>query len=187
MEPAAGPPALPASIALPAWASRSRSVLLAATILLIGVAFYLSVLIVQRQHALENVSRYNLTWLVTQSVPELNRLQTMVALYALPDGDRDEEQVQLWLDIFKNRLQLFGNGEAREFFDRRPDMDAALARAHQVATQVQALLPRLGAAGTPQEVLRLLAPINQDLLRISAAAYGDSSERNAQDLSLIHI
>ena len=74
MEPAAGPPALPASIALPAWASRSRSVLLAATILLIGVAFYLSVLIVQRQHALENVSRYNLTWLVTQSVPELNRL-----------------------------------------------------------------------------------------------------------------
>ena len=96
------------------------------------------------------MSRYNLTWLVTQSVPELNRLQTVVALYALPDGDRDEEQVQLWLDIFKNRLQLFGNGEAREFFDRRPDMDAALARAHQVATQVQALLPRLGAAGTPR-------------------------------------
>ena len=113
MEPAAGHPALPASIALPAWASRSRSVLLAATILLIGAAFYLSVLIVQRQHALENVSRYNLTWLVTQSVPELNRLQTVLALYALPDGDRDEEQVQLWLDIFKNRLQLFGNGEAR--------------------------------------------------------------------------
>ena len=52
MAPAADPPALPASITLPAWASRTRSVLLAATILLIGAAFYLSILIVQRQQAL---------------------------------------------------------------------------------------------------------------------------------------
>ena len=182
MEPAAGHPALPASIALPAWASRSRSVLLAATVLLIGAAFYLSVLIVQRQHALENVSRYNLTWLVTQSVPELNRLQTVLALYALPDGDRDEEQVQLWLDIFKNRLQLFGNGEGREFFDRHPELEPTLAKAHRITAQVQGLLSRLGEAGVPQEALQLLGPLNQDLLRISAAAYGDSSERNAQDL-----
>jgi hypothetical protein len=87
--------------------------LAAAGVVLVLAAAYTSHLIVERQDALQRVSRYNSAWLVSQAVSELARLKERVASHALADGDVDREEVQLRLDILANRVALLqGSGVA---------------------------------------------------------------------------
>ena len=51
--------------------------------------------IVERQDALQRVSRYNTAWLVGQAVSELARLKERVASHAVGDSAVDREEVQL--------------------------------------------------------------------------------------------
>src|SRR5687767_2422925 len=62
-------------------------------------AAYTSVLILQRQESLRAVSRYNVTWLVSQAALEVARLQVAVRDYRLQPDEENLETVQLWLDI----------------------------------------------------------------------------------------
>ncbi len=48
-----------------------------------AAAVYISVLITERQKALDRVSRYNLAWSTSQATIELGRLEQRIAVYAL--------------------------------------------------------------------------------------------------------
>src|SRR4051794_38556462 len=63
--------------------------LAAAGLLLVLAAVYTSHLIVERQDALQRVSRYNIAWLAGQAVSELARLNERIAGHALADGAVD--------------------------------------------------------------------------------------------------
>ena len=49
-------------------------------------AGYISWLTVERQTALQHVSRYNTSWLASQAVSEFMRLQHRLSAYGLPGG-----------------------------------------------------------------------------------------------------
>src|SRR4051794_22012241 len=78
-------------------------VVFAATI--VSAAVYTSVLIVERQDALRQVSRYNVAWLTSQAVVELQKLEQRVAASGLPESGVDRDEVELRLDILENRVQ----------------------------------------------------------------------------------
>src|SRR5215213_4099267 len=81
----------------------SRILLIPIIGLFVLAAGYTSTLIRERQDALQQVSRYNVTWLVSQAVAELSRLQQRIAATAVPDSGIDKDEVHLRLDIVESR------------------------------------------------------------------------------------
>src|ERR1700712_6140109 len=90
------------AVAASAGPAAFRRTFMAATLFLMVAAGYTSVLIVQRQPALQAVSRYNVTWLLSQGALEVARLQATAGASAIPERGVGSEQVQLWLDIVAN-------------------------------------------------------------------------------------
>ena len=99
------------AVPLPPAEPRSfRLLFVGATGFLLLMAGYTSMLIMQRQEALQNLSRYNVTWLLSQAAVEVARLEAAVGNAVLKDKVPDHDVVQLWLDIVHNRVQLFDSG-----------------------------------------------------------------------------
>src|ERR671926_358488 len=97
---------------------RKIKLLLATVILLfVAAAAYISALVVERQAALEQVSRYNVAWLVSQAATEYARLEQRASAFGLPDGGVSAEEVQLRFDIIVNRKKLLEDAELEEFLD----------------------------------------------------------------------
>src|ERR671921_1903501 len=105
-------------------------------------AAYTSFLIVERQEALQRVARYNTTWLASQAVVELERLQQRIAAYALPGGGPGREEVQLRLDILANRVQLLRNRDVEELTSGSPELEAVVS---DLAAAVDAAQPMVDA------------------------------------------
>ncbi|MFL5337092.1 MAG: putative bifunctional diguanylate cyclase/phosphodiesterase [Geminicoccaceae bacterium] len=162
--------------------------LAAAGLLLVVAAAYTSHLIVERQDALQRVSRYNSAWLASQAVSELARLKERVAGHALADGAVDREEVQLRLDILANRVGLLQGSEVAELAVNRPelgDVVASLAAAIEAAGPLVAVLGETGH----RELLDLLSPLEPKLVGLAAAANTQGGDRVAEDqrqLSRLH-
>ena len=56
-------------------------------------AVYISVLVVERQNALKEVSRYNISWLASQAVSEFVRLGQRLNAYGIPGSGVDGSQL----------------------------------------------------------------------------------------------
>jgi diguanylate cyclase (GGDEF)-like protein len=169
--------------------SRALSPLLAAAgLFLVLAAAHTSRLIVERQDALQRVSRYNSAWLAGQAVSELARLNERIAGHALADGAVDREEVQLRLDILANRVALLQGSGVAELTAGRPelgDVVTALAAAVEAAGPLVAALSGTGH----RELLNLLSPLEPRLAGLAAAANVQGGDRVAEDqrqLSRLH-
>ena len=80
--------------------SRARGALVLALIGVAVAAVFNSIAIVRHQATLDRVSRYNLTWLLSQAAHELLRLQEAIGAAALPESLVDEDDVALRVEIF---------------------------------------------------------------------------------------
>ena len=168
----------------------------AATLLLVAVAglfavaaVYTSVLIVERQKALQQVARYNTTWLASQAVVELERLQQRIAAYALPGSGFDREEVQLRLDILANRVQLLRGGDVQELTAESPELQAVVSGLAAAVDAAQPMVDALAGAESARELMDLFAPLGPGLARLAAAANvrgGDRVAEDQQHLSRLH-
>ena len=162
--------------------------LAAAGLFLVLAAAYTSRLIVERQDALQRVSRYNTAWLASQAVSELARLNERIAGHALADGAVDREEIQLRLDILANRVGLLQGSGVAELAASRPelgDIVAALAAAVEAAGPMVATLAGTGH----RELLDLLSPLEPRLMGLAAAANtrgGDNVAEDQRQLSRLH-
>ena len=52
--------------------------------LFVTAAIYISALVIERQDALNQVSRYNVAWLVSQATTEYARLEQRIGAFAIP-------------------------------------------------------------------------------------------------------
>jgi len=165
-------------------AARARLVKLGllAMVLVLGLAAgYTSFLIVERQQALREVSRYNLTWLVSQAALELARLQGLTAAALVPGSGVDEEDVQLWLDIVANRAQVFEGGEIAEFVSTSPELGAIVAHFRETASAGQAAMDGPASPERLRRLLGLLEPLAAPMSRLAAVANTHGGELVAQD------
>ncbi|MBN9090078.1 MAG: response regulator [Reyranella sp.] len=148
-----------------------------------------SVLIVNRQEALGRVSRYNLTWLLSQAAHEVLRLEETISASALPGANIDADAVALRLDVLVNRLVLLRTGEAAEFIAERPDLKRNVEELEATLATIDKLVPGLP---NPEVVLRirnLLEPQVPRMLQLAAAANvrsGDIVAQDQHDLSFQH-
>ena len=133
-------------------------------------AVYTSFLIVQRQQALSEVSRYNITWLVSQAGLEVSRLQGTVAAALLPGSGVSEDDVQLRLDIVANRVQLFDGGEVAEFVATSPKLGGIVSTFRDAARAGQAAMDGPPSPDRLRQVLTLASALNAPMTRLAAAA-----------------
>ena len=138
--------------------------------LLLAAAVYTSFLIVERQNALDQVSRYNLAWLASQATTELARLQERGRAFMLPGSGVGQQEVQLRLDIMKNRLNLLQSGAAGAVFSQRAELRETTAALGRALDQAQTEVDHLDRRGAAEAMLKALAPIGPPLSDMAATA-----------------
>ena len=152
-------------------------------------AIYTSFLIVERQQALRDVSRYNITWLVSQAGLEILRLHGTVAAALVPGSKVNKDDVQLRLDIVTNRMLLFDGGEVAEFVATSPKLDAIVATFRDAVRAGQAAMEGPPSLEQLHQVLALSDLLNAPMARLAAAANAFSAtlvEQDQQQLSRLH-
>jgi len=139
---------------------RTIKLLLAVVIaLFVAATAYLSALVIERQQALEQVSRYNVAWLVSQAATEYARLEQRVSAFAAPGAGVSEDEVQLRFDIILNRLRLLDTGEVEEFLDSDKDHRNTVHELQRAMASGLPLAENIGRAGNAVLVSRVLQAV----------------------------
>lgn len=169
--------------------SRMKLVLVLVLVFLAAAALINSLLIVQRQAALDRVSRYNLTWLLSQAAHESLRLQEIIAAATLPGGKIDADDVSLRLDVVVNRLSLLRTGEAADFINGRPELKATVGDLSRSLQEIEKLIGKLPDPAFALHMRNVLEPLVPRMLQLAAAANqwsGENVARDQHDLSVQH-
>src|SRR6478609_587431 len=180
---------LPPSLAVPARQPPATALsrfprygFLIVIVFLAAAAAYTSVLIIQRQRSLSAISRYNITWMVSQAALEVARLQSAIGTYRIdPDGD-NLDTVQLWLDIVANRAQLLGGGDVWPFIQADPEREATVVQLRRAIATAQPLMERLREPAVADRMLTIFADLNPRLTRLGSAAYSHGNDLVADDI-----
>ncbi|MDX6804545.1 EAL domain-containing protein [Terrihabitans sp. PJ23] len=165
---------------------------LAAVVCCLAAAlFYVGAVTLERQSALQKVSRYNSAWTVSQMVAEFMRLEHTIARFAVPGSGVDLTEVQLRLDVMFSRLQTFeangsaetGNGRSlRNFVRSDPQNLEFLTDLRAALTVVDDLITVYGfGPGDVDKALRALKPLDAQLTAIASRANAFGAERAAED------
>ena len=180
----------PSPAASDVWAGGTLRWVLGFVLAFLAVAAVVtSFLIVERQAALQRVSRYNLTWLLSQAVSETLRFAEAISAAAVPGSKVDGDDVDLRADVLENRLNLLTPGEAAEFIATRRDlqdsvlgMRAMLAAARPLIAQ----LPRPEAAIRLRGLVEPMLPRMAELAAASNVRSGDIVAADQRELNLLH-
>ena len=90
--------------------SKIKLMLAAVIILFVTAAVYISALVMKRQEVLEQVTRYNVAFLLSQAATEHARLEQRLSAYGTPDSEVTDDEVQLRYDVLVNRAKLMSSG-----------------------------------------------------------------------------
>ena len=168
------------------WRRRSlvaKDVLLATMALLLLGAAYTCVVVVRRQGAINAVSRYNLTWIVSQAGLEVSRLDTAVAAAMVPGGGADDDEIDLRLSIVENRMQLLESGEVAEFVATSAEMQNIMNGFRAAVREARAELD--GHEGQQLKLLQLVNSLNTPIAHLAAAANAYSGDLDAADRRML--
>ena len=144
-------------------------------------ATYISYLIIERQNALQEVSRYNTAWLASQAVSEFTRLQQSISAFGLLDPGSGKEDIELRVSILLNRAKLFTSGEFQVFVEQDPEREETVRALNEALASVKPILNRIEQPGAVQQALSLLKPINTRLSGLASAANRYGADRVAED------
>ncbi|CAO3376867.1 sensor histidine kinase [Azospirillum argentinense] len=134
-------------------------------------AAYLSLLVVNYGEALRGAAPYNFAWAAGQTVGEVTRLEQRILASALPGTNIDAEEVQLRLDIVRNRIGVLGRGQASLFMDRYPEHRRTVDRLEEALDRVGVILAGpLPPAEKALAALAVLEPVDRELNAFASVA-----------------
>lgn len=155
--------------------------------ILLSAGIYITGLVLERQSALERLSRYNVAFSAGQGANEFLRLRT--ALYSLalnPESTDAARNARLRFEILMNRLNLFESGEFDGFTKSQPDIQQLVDQIENTLVEID---PLIGAPGEASTALALTAPLEASFVEIlsKANAYGGRLvARDQQELFGLH-
>ena len=157
--------------------------LLGITAFLLAAAIHTSLLIVRQQQALREVSRYSVTWGVSQATQEVARLQVAAATAAAVGAEAGEDDVQLRLDIVANRVQVFDTGDVAQFISTYPALGTIVATFREAVRAGQAVMddPTQSRVERYRRLLALFGPLNAPLARLGSEANNRGADLVAED------
>ncbi len=166
-----------------------RALLIVLVAVFATTSVYVSTLIVQRNEALQQTSRYNTSFTIGQAAMEVARLQTALAAYALNPGRREADQVQLWHDIVAGRVPMLESGDVGEFIQAEPRRVDVLNDYKAILRQSEAMLPHMAEPGVAMKLVQDWARLNVPLTRLTSVAHGEGGNQvtnDVRELSRLH-
>jgi diguanylate cyclase (GGDEF)-like protein len=163
--------------------------MVAVVLAFVGAASYISFVILQRQAALSQVSRYNIQWSASQAVVELTRLQQAIAMSAMPNSLVDEDEPRLRYDILVSRTHLLDEGEFQRLLAHDATLKATIAQTKQAIADVAPLIDSVSKPDTANQALERLLPLTAKFISLAAAANRFGGEEVAKiqaDLSNLY-
>ncbi len=159
-----------------------------AILLMLMASVYTALVISERQRALSDISRYNVTWAVSQAGLEVARLQAALGEYAIAGTNADATQVQIRFDIVANRVEVLGQGEAGELIRSRPDLRAIYDNLSTTIDAGEKLVDGLNASNataraTAEKLIAMISPLNAPMARLAGAAHDEGANLVAIDLT----
>lgn len=168
---------------------RKIEILLGAVLLgLVLSSLFVSNLIVDRQNIIRQTARYNITWLASQAVVELQRFQERIASFGIPSSGVDADEVALRYQILLNRLTLLSSGEFQEFVKQSADRRATVDQFRQALTEIEPWVENLNSENAARIRARL-APLDQKMSSLAATANrisGDQVDSDQRQLQSLH-
>ena len=152
-------------------------------------AVYISVLIVTRQEALQQVARHNTAWEAAQAVSEFTRLEHRVAEFGLPNRRMDKEEIDLRYEILLSRTTMLKEGKVHAVVQRDPDLQDTLINLQEALARIEPLIEDLERPGAVDEVLALMRPLESKLARLASVAVNHATEllrEDQQELIRLH-
>ena len=156
-----------------------KLMLAAVIILFVTAAVYISALVLKRQEVLEQVTRYNVAFLLSQAATEHARLEQRVSAYGAHDVTDDE--VQLRYDVLVNRIKLLSQGDVAEFLEANPTERAIVDALKQVIRAAEPLVDNISKPGNAAMLLRLLSPLDRQMIQLASAGNRYGAERVTED------
>ena len=168
---------------------RIRSALIAIMVLLLLSAGYTSFLTTQRQAALQEVSRYNVTWLTSQASTQLVRFKERVAEYGIPGLGVSRDEVEGRLEVLVNRVSLLQTGEAGSLIVSDPVLNIVVSNLARAVGEAEAMIGDLDQEATRIKILKTMDPSVSSLAGLAATVNqqsGDIVAQHQQQLARLH-
>ncbi len=150
---------------------------------------YISVLVVKRQGALQQISAYNPSWEASQAASEFIRFEHRLSEFERPSSGVDKDEVALRYDILVGRVKMLNEGDFHALLVRHPEHQLTLRQLNQALLTVEPLIDSLERPGTVQKVLDTLRPFEGSLSQIASAVLNYGSEivqKDQQELIRLH-
>ncbi|EIM29328.1 putative bifunctional diguanylate cyclase/phosphodiesterase [Microvirga lotononidis] len=144
-------------------------------------AIYISVLVVQRQGALRQISVYNPAWEASQAASEFVRLEHRLSEFERPGSGVDKDEVALRYDILIGRVKMLNEGDFHALLRREPEHQANLQRLETALEAMEPLIQNLEQPGSVQKVIDSLKPFDGSLAQIASTVLIYGSEIVQQD------
>ncbi len=134
-------------------------------------AAYLSLLVLNYGDTLRSASPYNFAWAASQAVGEVSRLEQRILASALPGSAIGSDEVQLRIDIVRNRIGVLGDGQASAFIERYPQHGKTIDRLEAALDRVTVLLASQAPASEKAiTALSVLGAVDHELTAFASAA-----------------
>jgi diguanylate cyclase (GGDEF)-like protein len=153
-------------------------------------AVYVSVLVVQRQGALRQISVYNPAWEAGQATSEFMRLEYRLAEFASANGQFDKDEVQLRYDILLGRAQILNEGSFKDLLQVNPEHGETLIELQERLAAVQPLIEEIDRRPeAAREALEILTPLEGPLAQLASASHNHGAslvQKDQQELIRLH-
>jgi signal transduction histidine kinase/DNA-binding response OmpR family regulator len=159
--------------------SKIKLMLAVVIILFVTAAVYISALVLKRQEVLEQVTRYNVAFLLGQAATEHARLEQRLSAHV--SGSVTDDEVQLRYDILVNRTKLLAQGDVLDFLDSNPDQRATVQALERAAKAMEPWIDAIGTPGNAGKALRLLSALDARMVSLASAGNRWGADRVTDD------
>jgi diguanylate cyclase (GGDEF)-like protein len=139
-------------------------------------AVYISMLVVERQDALKEISRYNPSWEANQAFSELTRLAQRLSEFGDPGSEVDRAEVEFRYEIFLSRTKMLKEGSFQPLIKQYPDQWITFRRLEEALTAIQPLITNLEHSGNAQEAVKILKPLEVKFAQLASIANTHEAE-----------
>jgi diguanylate cyclase (GGDEF)-like protein len=160
-----------------------RLLFIIVTSILVGAAFYTSIIIHSRQNAMEAASRDPVALRISQAGDELAAIEAALAGFDPSRAAAMQAQVKASLDLLDQTLESLHTGQAGSFIAASEPRSAALRSLRGTISQVRSIADTLTTPDQASLLLDRLSPLNADVDRLAAAAHAATSRIVYADLS----
>ncbi|MBB4038747.1 diguanylate cyclase (GGDEF)-like protein [Microvirga flocculans] len=151
---------------------------------------YITVLVVQRQGALQQISAYYPAWEAGQAASEFIRLEHRLAEFHHPESGVDKDEIDLRFDILYARAKTLNEGRFQDLLDRDPEHSATLREFQDALREVQPLIAAIDSDPTAaRKALDILRPHEGKLAQLASAAHNHGAalvQKDQQELVRLH-